>query len=125
MVKPVRWVDEEVSIAAGGYDQILEVGPGDVLTGLWRSYCKSHEEITLDCVPAGTAEQIAANLRAQGFAVADDIIILSEHIKQVGSHSVKLRYSENLIANVKVTVVAEQQEVDAENTDKPASDTEK
>jgi [acyl-carrier-protein] S-malonyltransferase len=60
LVKPVRWVDEEESIAAGGYEQILEVGPGEVLTGLWRSYCKSHEEIALDCVPAGTAEQIVA-----------------------------------------------------------------
>ena len=60
LIKPVRWVDEEDKVAAGGYDQILEVGPGEVLTGLWRSYCKSHEEISLECVPAGTVEQIAA-----------------------------------------------------------------
>ncbi len=58
-----------------------------------------------------TAEQIAANLRAQGFAVADDIVMLTEHIKQVGTHSVKLKYTDNLTATVNVVVVAEQQEV--------------
>ncbi|TFH05790.1 MAG: ACP S-malonyltransferase [Spirochaetales bacterium] len=59
LVKPVRWVDEEDMIAAAGYDELLEVGPGEVLGGLWKSYCKSHEEIEVTCSPAGTAEQIA------------------------------------------------------------------
>lgn len=58
LILPVRWVDEETQVAAGKYDQLLEVGPGEVLTGLWRAFCKSHEEITVGCVPAGTKEQI-------------------------------------------------------------------
>jgi large subunit ribosomal protein L9 len=53
---------------------------------------------------------IAANLRDQGFAVADEIVKLPEHIKQVGDHSVTLRFTDDLKATVKVTVVAEQAE---------------
>ncbi len=33
----VRWTDEEASMAADGYERILETGPGTVLTGLWKS----------------------------------------------------------------------------------------
>ena len=53
--------------------------------------------------------QIAANLRAQGFEVADEIVELPEHIKQVGTHSVTLRYAEDLTAIVNVVVVVEQE----------------
>jgi large subunit ribosomal protein L9 len=56
-----------------------------------------------------TAEQIAANLRAQGFEVANDIVVLPEHIRQVGKYSVKLKYSDNIVSTVSVVVVAEQQ----------------
>ena len=55
-----------------------------------------------------TAEQIAANLREQGFKVADSIVRLAEHIKEVGTHSVQLRYSVDLAVSVSVVVVAEQ-----------------
>ncbi len=54
-----------------------------------------------------TARAIAANLREQGFEVADEIVYLSEHIKQVGSHKVSLRYSKDLVAAVNVVVVAD------------------
>jgi large subunit ribosomal protein L9 len=54
--------------------------------------------------------QIAANLRAQGFEVADEIVQLPEHIKQVGTHEVTLKFAENVTATVNVVVVAEQQE---------------
>jgi large subunit ribosomal protein L9 len=56
-----------------------------------------------------TAEQIAANLRAQGFEVANDIVVLPEHIRQVGKYSVKLKYSDNIVSTVSAVVVAEQQ----------------
>lgn len=59
LVKPVRWVDEEALIARDAYDGLLEVGPGEVLSGLWRAYAKVHDDITT-CLPAGTADQIEA-----------------------------------------------------------------
>ncbi len=57
-----------------------------------------------------TETMIAANLRAQGFEVADEIVKLPEHIKQVGTHAVTLRFADDLTATVKVVVVPEQVE---------------
>lgn len=57
-----------------------------------------------------TDAMIAANLRTQGFEVADEIIKLPEHIKTVGTHEVTLRFAEDLTATVRVVVVAEQTE---------------
>jgi len=67
-----------------------------------------------------TARQIAANLRSQGFEVADEIVQLSEHIKQVGTHAVTLKFAHDVTATVNVVVVPEQDEAEAEST----SDTE-
>ena len=53
---------------------------------------------------------IAVNLRAQRFEVADDIVQLQEHIKEIGTHAVTLKYAENVTATVNVVVVPEQQE---------------
>jgi large subunit ribosomal protein L9 len=57
-----------------------------------------------------TEALIAANLRSQGFEVADEIVKLPEHIKQVGTHNVTLRFADDLTATVRVVVVAEQAE---------------
>lgn len=65
-----------------------------------------------------TEPMIAANLRSQGFEVADEIVKLPEHIKSVGTHEVTLRFAEDLTATVRVTVVAEQTEEPAKE-DKP------
>ncbi len=54
-----------------------------------------------------TERHIAENLRAQGFAVADEVVQLPEHIKQTGSYQVKLRFADNLAATVNVVVVSE------------------
>jgi large subunit ribosomal protein L9 len=54
-----------------------------------------------------TAHQIAANLRSQGFEVADEIVHLPEHIKQVGTHAVTLEFGDGATATVNVVVVAE------------------
>jgi len=63
--------------------------------------------------------QIAANLRAQGFEVRDEIVQLPEHIKEIGTHAVKLKFRDDLIATVNVVVVPEQQdESQAEAEDK-------
>lgn len=51
--------------------------------------------------------EIAENLRAQGFEVADDAVALYEHIKQVGTYNVKLEFADDLKASVSVVVVPE------------------
>lgn len=53
IISPVRWVEEENLILEGGYDRLLETGPGKVLTGLWRSISKEPS-----CTPCGTTEVI-------------------------------------------------------------------
>ena len=55
-----------------------------------------------------TERQIAANLREQGFEVADEVVQLPEHIKQVGTHAVTLKFADDLIVSVNVVVVPEQ-----------------
>ena len=55
-----------------------------------------------------TAHHIAVNLREQGFDVADEIVRLPEHIKNVGTHEVKLKYANDLTVTVNVVVVPEQ-----------------
>jgi large subunit ribosomal protein L9 len=51
-------------------------------------------------------KDIAGNLREQGFTVADEIVQLSEHIKEVGTKEVTLKFAADLTATVKVVVVA-------------------
>jgi len=53
------------------------------------------------------AADIATNLREQGFEIADEYVDLPEHIKQVGTHSVTLKFADDLTAAVSVVVVAE------------------
>jgi large subunit ribosomal protein L9 len=59
------------------------------------------------------AQEIAENLRAQGFKVADEMVHLTEHIKQVGTHNITLRFDKDLTATAKVTIVAESAEGEA------------
>ena len=56
-----------------------------------------------------TERQIAANLREQGFEVADEVVQLPEHIKQVGTHAVTLKFADDLTVTVNVVVVPEQE----------------
>jgi large subunit ribosomal protein L9 len=53
------------------------------------------------------ADEIAANLRQLGFEVAESIVQLPEHIKNVGTHSVTLKFADDLTATVSVVVVPE------------------
>jgi [acyl-carrier-protein] S-malonyltransferase len=53
VVTTVRWVDEEQSILDDGYERFLEVGPGKVLSGLWKSFYKKKR-----CQLAGTVDAI-------------------------------------------------------------------
>ncbi len=58
-----------------------------------------------------SAGEIAANLREQGFEVADSIVRISGHIKEVGTHEVKLKFASELSVKVNVVVVAEGEDV--------------
>ncbi len=58
LVQPVRWVAELAVIAEHKYQELLEVGPGEVLTGLWKAYKKTNPDAAGECKPAGTVEQI-------------------------------------------------------------------
>ena len=61
-----------------------------------------------------TEKHIAANLREQGFDVADSVVKLPEHIKQVGSHEVTLKFSDEVKVSVNVVVVAENEDTPVE-----------
>ncbi|MDR1178016.1 MAG: hypothetical protein LBK64_04240, partial [Spirochaetaceae bacterium] len=50
---PVRWIDEEETIAASGADILLETGPGKTLQGLWKDTGSP-----LPCLGAGTVEEV-------------------------------------------------------------------
>lgn len=70
-----------------------------------------------------TEKHIAANLRDQGFDVADSVVKLPEHIKQVGTHEVTLKFSDEVKVSVNVVVVAENEDMqvdaDAETVESP------
>ena len=64
---------------------------------------------------------IAQNLREQGLEVADDMVRLAEHIKEVGTHEVTLKFATDLTATVSVVVVSEDAEAQAD-TEETAAD---
>jgi large subunit ribosomal protein L9 len=57
--------------------------------------------------------QIAANLRLQGYEVADKHVRLREHIKEVGQYTVEIEFAAGITAKVQVTIVPEGQNVEA------------
>jgi len=62
ITSPVRWVEEEASIASGGYEACLEVGPGKVLQGLWKDASPADGVANAGGIPvfaAGTAEEVS------------------------------------------------------------------
>jgi large subunit ribosomal protein L9 len=59
-----------------------------------------------------TAVDIAANLRGQGFDVNDDVVRLAEHIKEVGTYDVTLKYAADVTALIKVVVVSQDETVE-------------
>jgi large subunit ribosomal protein L9 len=60
-----------------------------------------------------TEHDIADNLRKQGFDVADDMVKMGGHIKELGTSEVTVRAAADLTATVRVIVVAQEQTVDA------------
>ncbi len=55
ITSPVSWVAEEQAILQTGFDAFYEVGPGTVLSGLWRAFTREAK-----CLPAGKLDQIRA-----------------------------------------------------------------
>ncbi len=53
VVSPVRWVDLEKKAMEEGFDAVYEVGPGKVLSGLWKAVCREPK-----CLPVGTLAEI-------------------------------------------------------------------
>ncbi len=53
IVSPVKWVDIQNSIVSDGFEACIEVGPGKVLTGLWKNI---KSDIT--CYPTDKKEAI-------------------------------------------------------------------
>ena len=56
------------------------------------------------------ADEIASNLREQGFEVSDKNVKLPESIKEVGTSQVRLKFAEELTATVSVVIVAQQKD---------------
>jgi large subunit ribosomal protein L9 len=52
-------------------------------------------------------QDIAKNLREQGFEIAEEVIELHEHIKEVGTYKLKLEFADDLVASVSLVVVPE------------------
>ena len=64
-----------------------------------------------------TAREIAANLREQGFEIADGVVQLPEHIKEVGTHEVALKVAAELFAKISVVVVSQDEEIESTATE--------
>ena len=59
-----------------------------------------------------TAHDIAENLRGQGFEVRDDVVRMPEHIKEIGTYDITLKYATDATALVKVVVVSQDETVE-------------
>jgi large subunit ribosomal protein L9 len=59
-----------------------------------------------------TGSDIAENLRGQGFEVKDDVVRLPEHIKEVGTYDITLKYATDVTALIKVVVVSQDETVE-------------
>jgi large subunit ribosomal protein L9 len=59
-----------------------------------------------------TAAEIAEGLRSQGLEVHESIVQLGEHIKEVGTYDVTLKFAPDVTALVKVVVVSQDEAVE-------------
>ncbi len=61
-----------------------------------------------------TAAQIGSLLRDAKFEISDDMVVLKDHLKEVGEYEVTLKLAADITATVKVTVVAQGEKVESE-----------
>ncbi len=55
-----------------------------------------------------TANDIVAKLQERGYALEPKQVLLEEHIKQVGTHSVPVKLKDGIQANITIHVIAEE-----------------
>ena len=60
---------------------------------------------------------IAQNLRDQGFEIQDSMVSLGEHIKEVDTHEVKLRIAQGMSAKISVVVVSQDENIESNDED--------
>ena len=53
IISPVQWINEQTAILEAGYNACFEVGPGKVLSGLWKYISKD-----IPCSTAGTMDDV-------------------------------------------------------------------
>ena len=66
---------------------------------------------------------IAANLRDQGFEIADKMVQLRDHIKEIGVHEVALKIAADLTVTVNVIVVSESADAEKDAEDSSQDET--
>ncbi|AQT67331.1 50S ribosomal protein L9 [Anaerohalosphaera lusitana] len=71
-----------------------------------------------------TERDIAENLREQGYEIADDMIKIDHHLKEVGGHDVEVKLAADLSAQIKVTVISLEQAEEAANAPAEEAETE-
>jgi large subunit ribosomal protein L9 len=64
-----------------------------------------------------SGREIAVNLREQGFEISDNMVQLDEHIKEVGTHEVKVKVGAGLVATISVVVVSQDETIESIDED--------
>lgn len=64
-------------------------------------------------------KEIAENLQSQGFEIRTDMVQLSEHLREVGTHEVTLKLAPELAAVIKVVIVSEDGALEADESEEP------
>ena len=62
-----------------------------------------------------TEKDIAENLREQGFEIKESMVSLGGHIKEVGTHEVRLKVAQGVPTKISVVVVSQDEKVESDN----------
>jgi len=64
-----------------------------------------------------SAAQVGALLREAKFEISDKMVVFKDHLKEVGEHEIALKLAADITATVKLTVVAQGEQVESEEED--------
>lgn len=62
-----------------------------------------------------TEKDIAENLRNQGYEIKESMVALGSHIKEVGTHEVKLKVAQGVPTKISVVVVSQDENIESDN----------